>query len=452
MPAVMPGNTSQTFRTTNSGPENVAETPGSWYGTGNTIYVHLADNSDPNDHNFEGTRRPYGVLLEGVNSVTVSGLTVEHAQQSCFAAMDYPNDFGGYFTGEYLQFTNNKAWNCGNIVTDNQPLQNHTNHLQADYLIRTNGQYNPHLVRGDLVSGNYAGQVDIYLGVEAGAERAAIIASGVDGGGPANNPVLYGNSVAALNSAAIAYFTMDLYPNPGQVIRNNGGMVGYNDVTNSQGNIFFSATAGGLDTYNQIEFSYGEGVQTGGRSTSTPSQPQIHSFNVIAHIGKSANGKLYNGFDCNTDGADFSDGYWLNNTVYDVNSAAITLEATNGYGCTHAHVRNNIFDQNAPQFPRQDIVNPSYLMYWVEGYGNLNPDFSHNWWIIGSNPVSFFGHSVGYRTCKQFAASWPDTGAICGGDPKFVNPASGDFRLQPDSGALKAGTDAVSVGALPAVN
>ncbi len=445
------GNTSQTFSSTNSGLANVVAIAGSWYGTGNTIYVHLADNSNPNYHSFEGTRRPYGVELLGVNYVTVTGLTVEHTQQSCFAAMAYPNDQGTYFTGEYLQFTGNQAWNCGGIVTDNAPLQSHSNHLQADYLLRTNGQYGPHLLRGDLISGNYAGQVDTYFALIQRTNQAAIIASGIDGGGVSNNPVIDQNSVAAVNTAAIVYFADDLYAYAGQIIRNNGGMVGYNNVTNSQGNIFFTSTQGGLNTSNQVEFSYGQGVQAGGKSLSTTSQPQVHSYNVLAHLGKGANGRGFNGFDCNTDGADFSDGYWLNNTVFNVNSAAITFESINGFGCINAHVHNNIFDQNALRFPFYDQLNPSYLMYWVVGFGNRNPDFSNNWWIIGSNPVSYFGHSVAYKTCTAFAAAWSDKNALCGGDPLFVNSLTGDFRLQPSSAAVRAGTDGAFIGAFPPV-
>jgi hypothetical protein len=446
------GNTSQTFSSKNSGLANVEAIAGSWYGKGTTIYVHLADNSDPNSHSFEGTRRAYGVELLGVNYVTVTGLTVEHTQQSCFAAIDYPNDNGSYFTGEYLQFTGNQAWNCGGIVTDNAAMQAHTNHLQADYLVRTNGQYDAHLLRGDLISGNYAGQVDTYFGLLQSTRQAAIIASGIDGNGVSNDPVIYQNSVAAVNTKAIIYYADDLYAQPGEIIRNNGGMVGYNNVTNSQGNIFFSSTQGGLDTHNQVEFSYGQGVQAGGASISTTSQPQVHSFNVLAHLGKGANAQGFNGFDCNTNGANFSDGYWLNNTVYDVNSAAITFEAINGYGCINAHVHNNIFDQNSPRFPIYDQTNPSYLMYWVVGYGDQNPDFSNNWWIIGSNPVSYFGHSVSYKSCTAFAAAWPDKNATCGGDPQFVNPASGDFRLLPSSAAMTAGTNGTYVGALAQSN
>jgi hypothetical protein len=446
------GNTSQTFSSTNSGLANVEAIPGSWYGTGTTIYVNLGAGSNPNSHSFEGTRRPYGVELLGVNYVTVTGLTVEHTQQSCFAAIDYPNDNGTYFTGEYLQFTGNQAWNCGGIVTDHSTMQSHMNHLQADYLVRTNGQYNPHLLRGDLISGNYAGQLDSYFAELSNIYQGAIIASGIDGGGVSNNPVIYQNSVAAVNTRAIVYYAGDLYASTGQIIRNNGGTVGYNNVTNSQGNIFFSSTEGGLDTHNQVEFSYGQGVQAGGESTSTTAQPQVHSFNVLAHLGKGANAQSFNGFDCNTNGANFSDGYWLNNTVYDVNSAAITFEATGGYGCINAHVHNNIFDQDALRFPTYDETNPSYLMYWVVGYGNEDPDFSNNWWIIGSNPVSYFGHSVEYKSCAAFAAAWPDQNAICGGDPQFVDAAAGDFRLEPSSAGIKAGTNGTYVGALPQTN
>lgn len=445
------GNTSQTFSSTNTGLQNVEAIPGSWYGTGTTIYVSLADGSNPNSHTFEGTRRPYGVLLQGVNYVTVTGLTVEHTQQSCFAGIDYPSDQGTYFTGEYLQFIGNQAWNCGGVVTDNSALQGHTNHLQADYLVRTNGQYDPHLVRGELIRDNYAGTFDSYFAELANIYQGAILAAGVDGGGTANNAVIYHNSVKAVNNRAIVYNTTDLYATTG-INHNSGGMVGNNYVTNSQGNIFFSATTGGLNSHNTVVFSYGQGVQAGGQSVSSPSVPQVHSFNVIAHLGQGANTQGYNGFDCNTQAATVSDVYWLNNTVYDTNSAAFTLEAIGSNGCNNAHVHNNIFDQNALRFPSYDVTNPSYLMYYVNGYGNSGQDFSNNWWIIGSNPVSVRANTGTNYNCAAFLSGWPDTSGICAGNPQFMNPTSGDFRLHTSSAAIKAGTGGTFIGALPPVS
>lgn len=436
---------------TASGPENVSAIPGSWYGTANWIYVHLSDGSDPNGHSFEGTARPYGILLAGANHVRVENLTVEHTLQSGIAEIAFPADHASYFTGEYNEFLHNHVFNYGSIVADHLPLGGHDNALQAGILIRADAQYDPHLLRGELVSDNYVGVMDSYLGVGDGhtsTNQAGILLSGIDGGGAANHPVITGNFIRTRNGAGLHYDTTGLYASSGKVILNNGGMVSHNQLTDNQGNIYFTATAGGLDTGNLIEFSYGEGIQTGGESTSTADQPQVHSFNVIAHVGKGASGAIFNGFDCNTQGRSFSDGYWLNNTVYDVNSAAFTLEAIGSAGCIAAHVHNNIFDQNALEWPAYQQVNPSYLFYFDRGFGDRDADFSHNWWINGRNSSPWYSKTLKFHTCVAFAAAWPDRGARCDGDPQFVDPGKGDMRLKPVSSAAADSSDS-NWGAFP---
>jgi hypothetical protein len=433
------GNTSQMFSMTNDGLQNVEATPGSWYATGTTIYVNLPDGSDPNQHTFQGTRRPYGVLLEGVNHVTVSGLAVEHVQHSGIASIPFPSDLGKYFVGEYNRFVNNRIWNYGSIATDNLPLQDHSNLEEAGILIRTDGTYNPHLVRGNYIGGNNVGTMDCYLGAPAQMYQGGIIASGIDGGGTENNIVVQNNYVSTINAPGIVYNTIGAYAS-GDTLLNNGGRVTGNEMVNNQGNLIFTATAGGMEDHNRIHHSYGQGVQAGGNSTSTVGVPQIHSFDLIYHLGKSANGKIFNGFDCN---GNLSGGYWLNNTVYDTNSAAITLEN----GCSGAHVHNNIFDQNALRFPTYDIINPSYLMYFVID-SHSKVDFSNNIWVNGTNPKPFHSSEESF-TFLTFFSEWPDENSFQVIDPLFKNPNAGDFSLLPHSPALGAGINGATVGALP---
>ncbi len=425
------GNSSQTFPV-NTGLQNVEETPGSWYGTGSTIYVHLADGSDPGAHTFEGTRRPYGVLLEGVNHVTVTNLTVERVQHSGIASITYPSDKGHYFVGEYIKIINDWVWNYGSIVADNLGLQEHINLQEAGILVRANGAYDPHELRGISISGNYVGTMDSYYGIRGQLYQSGIAALGIDGNGVANNTVISSNYVSTTNAQGIIYSTTGLYYSGMQTL-NNGGRVTNNELTNNQGNLFFTATQGGLEDHNLIHDSYGEGVQTGGNSISTSSVPQVHSYNLIYNLGKSASGTLYNGFDCN---GTLAGGYWLNNTVYNVNSAAITLE----YGCTSAHVHNNIFDQHAIQFPAFDVLNPSYLLFYVPGAGDSGPDFSNNVWYGGSSPKPFYS-SGAYFNCSNFVNGWPDANSACNVDPMLADPGTGNFTLQTSSPAIimKAG-------------
>lgn len=434
-----PGNTSQNFSATASGLQNVEDTPGSWYASGKTIFVHLADGSDPNTHTFEGSKRPYGVFLSGANHVTVKGLILEHMLMSGILSVA-SDSAGSYFTGEYNSFTGNFIWNYGSIAADSLPLTSHTNVEVAGVLVRASGEYNPHLLRGNYIGANYVGRVDTYFGLQNEIHHAGIDAAGIDGGGAANQIVIKNNYVSTVNSRGIVYNTWGLYANSGTTLLNNGGRVTGNELTNNQGNLYFTAVLGGMEDHNKIHHSFGEGVQTGGGSVSTSTQPQVHSFDTIFHLAESASLGLFNGFDCN---GTFANGYWLNNTVYDVFGAAITFES----GCSHPHMHSNIMDQNALRFPTYDIVNPSYLVYFVPGAGDEQPDFSNNIWVSGTNPKPFFGHNPAF-TCATFFANWPDRNSSCVANPGFKNAAAGDFSLLATSVALTAGEGATTVGAI----
>jgi hypothetical protein len=439
------GNTSQTFSTTNTGLQNVEAIPGSWYGTGTTIYVNLSDGSNPSGHSFEGTVRPYGVLLEGVNYVTVQNLAIEHTQHSGIGVICYPQDLGTYFVGEYNQILNNQVWNYDGIVLDNMTLQVHNNNIDAGILYRTHGQYDPHLVRGAVIRGNHVGTLDQYFATLDGSVvnlQAGIFSSGVD------TDMVASNTVSTFNLAGIHHDTADLFVSSGKLLNIGGSVVG-NYLTNNQGNIYFSATIGGLNAYNVIVNSYGEGVQSGGNSISTGGNPQIHAFNLVAHLGKGASGAIFNGFDCNTTGGSAIGIYWLNNTVYDANSAATTFEGSGSSGCTNNHVHNNIYDQNALRFPTFDVINPSLLMFFVNGLGNSNPDFSNNSWLVGNNANPWHSTATQYSSCSLYFAGWPETNSICGVDPLFTNPAASDWSLQSGSPARGAGQGGVDMGAYP---
>lgn len=437
------GNTSQTFSPTNTGLQNVEAIPGSWYGTGTTIYVSLADGSNPTGHVIEGTRRPYGILLEGVNYVTVQNFTVAHTQQSGIASICYPQDAGTYFVGEFNRIINNNVWNYNNIVLDNLALQVHNNNLNGGILYRTHGQYDPHLVRGALVKGNHVGTMDQYFAILDGSvvnNQSGIYMAGVD------SDKVESNYVSTFNLSGIHHDTNNIFVSTGKLL-NTGGQVVGNYLTNNQGNIYFSATAGGLDAFNVIINTYGEGVQSGGNSTSTIPQPQIHAFNLVAHVGKGASGAIFNGFDCNTQGGSAVGLYFINNTVYDANSAATTFEGSGSSGCTNNHVHNNIYDQNALRFPTFDIINPSLLMFFVNGLGNLNPDFTNNLWLVGNNANPWHSTATQYSTCSLYFAGWPETSSICGSDPLFVSPGSNNWTLQSGSPARGAGVAGVDMGA-----
>lgn len=433
------GNRSQNFSNTNSGEQNVEVTPGSWYGSGSTILVNLADGSDPNNHTFEGTQRSYGIVLSGVNYVTVRGLAVEHTLQTAILSAGGPS-LGTYFTGEHNRIVNNSVWNYGSIVGDSFALGNgHTSSVAAGIMMRASGDYNPHLIQGAYVGGNYVGTMDAYFSMRQ-APNAGIDMAGIDGGGTANNIVAEKNYIRTVNTRALVYDTAGLYLSPGQTLRNLGGRITNNEMTNSQGNLFFTTTEGGMEDHNRIHHSYGEGVQTGGNSISTSTEPQIHAFDLIYDLGEDGNLEGFNGFDCN---AKLDGGYWLNNTVYNVYGGALTFET----GCTNVHVHNNIMDQNALAFPDFKVINYGHVMYYDIGSGDVNPDFSNNVWVPGPQFHPFFGHGKAYK-CAAFFSAWPDKNSFCTTNPGFTSPDVGKFDLAVGSPAMTAAENGAKAGAL----
>ncbi len=431
-----PGNTSQTFSSGKTGIQNVDDTPGSWYTSGSTLYVHLADGSNPGAHQISGTYRPFGALLQSVNNVIVQGLAFEHQQRSGILAMVYARSTAGgsYITNENNRFLDNACWNTGDLVAENIAGQDQPYQVEGCIVVSAGTDYNAHLLRGVVIEGNRVGTIDSYFGLP-GAQtnfQAGIIVSGAEGARITHN------FVQTHNAKGILYSNVGLYSTKPTL--NQRGVVDRNELTDNQGNLFFTQTVGGEVAFNKVHHSFGEGIQAGGGSVSTPGAPQTFHHNLIVHLGKSASGWLYNGFDCN---GTLLNGFWLHNTVYDTNSAAITFED----GCGSAHVHNNIFDMRTSRFPTYDQVNPSYLLYFVERSHTPDVDFSHNLWVGGTNPKPFHGTESSY-TCAEFLHAWPDLHSLCGSDPRFTDPAHNDFSLTASSPAHRAGIDQADMGAL----
>ncbi len=433
------GNTSQTFSKTNSGLQNVEAIPGSWYITGSTMYVQLADGSNPNSHTFEGTQRKYGVLMQGVNNVTVQNIDIAHVQKSGVASLPYPASQGEYFTGDYIKVLDCHIYNYADLVTDKYSFQGHFNYLVGGVLIRENGDYAPHLIVDPLVGFNNIGTMDIYFANRGSGRQAGIYLTGVDAHGSSNDVIVKRNHVSTVNGQGIVYSVIDLYYNQGQPILNNGGAINTNELVNNQGNLFFGGTNGGQIRANKIHDSYGQGIQSGGGSTSTTGNPQTFSYNVLYHLSKGASGVGINGFDCN---GNLTNGYWLNNTVYDAYGNSFTVEG----GCTTPHVHNNIFDQNALAFPQFTTINGGDVFYAVNPSSQPNADFSNNLWMPGSNKSRAFTGSTTNYTCATFFTGWPDSNSQCA-EPQFVNAAQDNFNIQSTSPAVGAGVGGVDIGA-----
>lgn len=393
-PAV--GNTGQTFSGTNSGLGNVENTPGSWYGTGTTVYVHLADGSNPNAHVLEGSNRPYGVLLMSVNHVTVQDLTVERPQMLGIALATWTDNSlaGHYTTNEYNSVLNTQVWNWGNLGDGCVPSRHRCSMSgEAGILSQSysNGPRGGAPLRGTVISGNYVGRSDQYFAIRSMVQNGGIEAIGQNGA------IISNNRIVTVNNQCLNYQSIMNSP------ANLGGDIGYNYCGNNQGNFFFSTTTGGRVHHNIAANSYGEGIQIGGNDYGG-----MIDHNLLYNLDRMASMVGFNGIDCNGTGSYMT---LANNTIINVWGAGLTLEN----GCDHALITNNVFSM--------PYTNAGTFYYY------LAPSFAtatfHNNLYSTSINVHPWRHN--YRLAQWKIVSG-ETDAQQS-DPMFVNPAIGDYRL-----------------------
>ena len=230
----------------------------------------------------------------------------------------------------------------------------------------------------------------------------------------------------------------------GTTVRNNGGRIAGNDLTNNQGGLFFSATLGGSADTNYIHESYAEGIQLGGNTSSPSNAPQTIANNVIVNLGKGASLVGYNGIDCNST-AVITGLQITHNTIWNTWGAGATFEGIGSGGCVSPVFEGNIVGQNAMMFPGGTTSNGSYIFYQVPSVRSMGtPVFDHNVYMMGSG----YNFAYGYSNFAQWAAGWPETNSQQT-NPMFVNAATGNWQLQAASPAREAGPNATDAGALP---
>jgi hypothetical protein len=397
-------NTSQSFSSTKTGLENVESTPGSWYETGSTVYVHLADGGDPNKHLISGTYRPFGVLLMSVNYVTVRDLIVERTQKGGIALGTYSDSSlpGHYYTNEYNTVVGNSVWNWGDLGASCMPQQQGCiGQAEAAILSKafSSSRRDGEPLRGTRILNNYVGRSDQYFGLRSSAMVSGIMAIGQD------NALIQKNRVITINNRCISYSAIDYVPS------NIGGDVGYNFCGNNQGNYWFQQTSGGRIHHNIAANSFGEGIQIGGNDTHL-----LVDHNLLYNLSRTASTIGYNGIDCNSSGSYTTE---LNNTIVNVWGASISLET----GCDHAYIANNVLDQ-------RDSGKSIYFYYWL-AQSSPEATFRNNLYS-----TTKYAHPWGYAF--QFA-DWEAHSGETGGvqaDPIYRSPVEGDFRLHPSSAGV----------------
>ena len=264
---------------------------------------------------------------------------------------------------------------------------------------------------------------------------------------------------------------------------NSPGMANYNVIRNNrirQGGRCHPAAVGvqlGNNTHdnevahNEIEDFYYTGVSVGwtwGYSGGNAFRNRVE-FNKIHNIGQGALADM---------GAVYTLGTLhgtrvCNNVIYDVKSNSYggwglyTDEGSEGVlmennlvynttdGSFHQHygrgnlIRNNIFVDSVPYQvvasrvePHRSFTFENNIVVWSEGrafghkFEEVEKQVRGNTWFCTGGPA-LFGDD-GDKTYDQMKALGFDEGGVCA-DPLFVDPDAGDYRLRPESPAIKAG-------------
>lgn len=463
--------------------------PGSLYydAANQKLYVQLQDGSNPNGHALYAAHRPYGILAQSVNWVTVRNVDVAHTLFTPINFRQYSDSTKGssYFTNEYNTVVGSHVWNWGWVIGDGYqpqtPGSTYTPGQAAGIAFKGGGEATPHLQRGNRVTRSYVGTADFPTGNGNGAD-AGIVMRSQDGGGTANLFEVDGNIIRTYNAPGIDYGAES-----NQLTScNNGGRVAYNSIFGGGEAIGFASVCGGRVDHNRIERGGGEGVQLGGLSTSsgnaagvlppalvsevsgsTGGPPQIIDHNLINRMRNSPTSTGYNGLDCNSGNTYFSGGWFVNNTVNNVFASTFTIEglnngavynghAINTYGgCTQYHALGNIFQAGAAgtnynvfgMMPAQggNVLNSESSMYWTYRENIQMPrDGQNNVWYNPHGGSTFRN----VASCANWTSGSYDgtaeTNSSCS-DALFTNWQTDDLSLTSSSPAVNRNSSQVGV-------
>lgn len=312
----------------------VSVTPGSVYGDGKNVYIHLADGSNPANHSIEVSgARSYGILVGGPSEVTVTGLEIIRTAKSGYL------NYSMAGTGASNVIENSVFFNIG----DSLPDHNMNGPIEAAILSAGGQLQTP--VTGFSAVNNWVGQMDVphntlnyaWAGIQADGMAAAQIAK---------------NKVATLNGWAIR--VQDFFANSC-----SAPVISFNEMVNSEGNIGVSGCPNAVVEDNSVHNSFGNGLEAGGglRPTDLSTGLEV-SNNDFEHLRPAYNNLLYNGIDINF----VANGTAVGNHCLDVAFACMTLEADNGASSGWT-VTGNTFDASQNVYANGSAPNA-----WIRVY------------------------------------------------------------------------------------
>jgi hypothetical protein len=328
----------------------VIDNPGSFYADGDTLYVHLTDDSDPSDHTIEvsGTVRQTGIISSNKSYVTVQNLEIIRTTSSGVAfVLDYANN-SGTSGNQYNILKSLTTFNTGSTAP--KPFG-----FDGGILVRANTSGRSLALQGWEITNNNIGRLDSPVGLNyniGGIELRGV-----------NGAVVQGNRVATTNAMGIQDRSYGLASSCGSNVFQD------NTLTDNEGNIS-AETAYDQVLGNTITNSRGFGIQV-----------QYHGYaadNVMAHLGLSTDRRLYNGIDGN--GGAYAT--YVNNYISDVYGCSLTVEGPSP-GVT---VKGGVYDSNNAS---------GCAIYTTASAGTVNFDDTISW-ILNLAVPRPFGYKMNY--------------------------------------------------------
>jgi hypothetical protein len=312
----------------------VSRIPGSVFGDGQNVYVHLADGSNPTNHSIEVSgSRSYGVLVSGASNTSISGLAIIRIAKSGY--LNY--SFGG--TGASNEIENCVFFNIG----DSLPDPNMGGPIEGAIL--SVGGYMQTPVSGFSAVNNWIGPMD----VPHDTLNYALAGIQVDGMAA---PQITKNKVATVNGWAIR--VQDFFKNSC-----TAPVISYNETVNSEGNIAVSGCPAAIVEHNSAHDSFGNGLEAGPGIRATDLSTGLYvGYNDFQHLRSAYKNLLYNGIDINF----VADGTAIGNHCLDVAFTCMTLEADNGASSGWT-VKANSFDASQNVYVDGSAPNSSIRVY-----------------------------------------------------------------------------------------
>ncbi|WP_263382471.1 right-handed parallel beta-helix repeat-containing protein [Granulicella arctica] len=310
----------------------VQATPGSLYSDGDYVYLHLSDESSPNDHTIEVSgARLYNILATSQNHLVFSGLELIRAARSGFLGNSTVDNSSGTFTNEYISLTGMTVFNWGNSFMDVGPDGGFAGIYGYGLSMSTQSPQ-----RGWSVTKSYCGIGDV-------APVLTYHVSCIDIEGTIAALIDH-NTIASINSLGIsasAYYNGDPCSSP---------TISNNDISMSQGNIRVAGCPNAIVSHNTIHDSNGYGINLDGDEDANHPEYSTNAHlltNTITNLAPSHDGTLYNGIDCNKGS---SGGTADGNIIRQVSGNSLTLEGdtfvpnTSGQPCSGWTLSNNTLD------------------------------------------------------------------------------------------------------------